>query len=247
MRLAAHFRTVYRGRSEIDLVYGTGTRQTFDIFHPLEGPRGTLVFIHGGYWRASSKEEHSHFAAGPLAAGWRVVFPEYPLCPSVRVADISEGIVQAIDIIVERLPDGPVVLSGHSAGGQLASYAVSRASGLSDQARARIGRTVSVSGLHDLRPLLATTDLNGSLRLDRAEAIRFSSALSEPGHRFELFCVCGGAELAEFRRQNELLANLWNGLGLTTCSAEYPGLNHFTILDLLRDPDSDFTRLLTMR
>jgi pimeloyl-ACP methyl ester carboxylesterase len=246
-REAARFQADYRGRTEIDLVYGTGVRQTFDVFHPLEEPRGTLIFIHGGYWRASSKEEHWHFAAGALAAGWRVVLPEYPLCPTVRVSEISVGIAQALDVILERLPEGPVVLSGHSAGGQLASYAASGASGLSERVRSRIGRVVSISGIHDLRPLLATVDLNGSLRLDRDEAIQFSPALGEPGHDFELFCVCGGAELAEFRRQNELLANIWTGLGLTTFATEYPGLNHFSILDLLQDPDSGFTRLLTLR
>jgi arylformamidase len=246
-RKAARFQADYRGHTEINLVYGAGVRQTFDVFHPLGEPRGTLIFIHGGYWRASSKEEHWHFAAGPLAAGWRVVLPEYPLCPAVRVSGISAGIVRALEVVLERMPEGPVVLSGHSAGGQLASYAASMASGLSERARSRIGRVVSVSGLHDLRPLLATVDLNGSLRLDRDEAIRFSPALGEPGHDFELFCVCGGAELAEFRRQNELLANIWAGLGLTACATEYPALNHFTILDLLEDPDSEFTRLLTIR
>lgn len=229
------------------IAYAPGPRRDFDIFEPGTDALGTLIFIHGGYWRAGTRQEHSHFAAGALAEGWRVAIPEYPLCPDVRVGEISHLMTQATEAIASRCPDGPIVLSGHSAGGQLAAYVVSEGSGLSRETRERIRLVVSLSGVHDLRPLLFTSDLNGSLLLDQREADEFSPVLRRPGHAFELACVCGGAELAEFRRQNALLANIWQGFGLTCSAIEYEGRNHFTLLDLMSDRDSAMTRLLTDR
>lgn len=244
---ARGFTTDYPFSSRLGIDYAPGLRRDFDIFEPQNVARGTLIFIHGGYWRAGSKEEHHHFAAGALAEGWRVAIPEYPLCPDVRIAEISQLMTQATEAVASHCPDGPIVLSGHSAGGQLATFVVSEGSGLSSETRDRIKLVVSLSGVHDLRPLLFTSDLNGSLHLDQREADGFSPALRRPGHGFELACVCGGAELAEFRRQNALLANIWQGFGLTCSTIEYEGRNHFTLLDLMCDHDSAMTRLLTGR
>jgi hypothetical protein len=49
-------------------------------------------------------------------------------------------------------------------------------------------------------------------------------------------CWVGGAERAEFRRQNALLANIWLGLGATTEAVEEPDRHHFDIVDGLADP-----------
>lgn len=242
---AGAFRRSFAGTVESDLPYGPHPREKIDIYHPPVAPAGTLIFIHGGYWRSRTKEEHCHFAAGALARAWRVALPEYPLCPEVGIGDIAYSMTEAIETIAARLPEGPIVLSGHSAGGHLAAYVASDASGLSDAARRRIGRVVSLSGLHDLRPLLAATELNRDLCLDAAQAAAASPIFHRPGHAFDLVCVCGGDELPEFRRQNALLGTVWNGFGIATEVLEEAGRNHFTLLASLRDGDSALTRLLT--
>ena len=40
----------------LNLRYGSGPRQTVDLF-PAAQPRGALLFIHGGYWRALDKSD----------------------------------------------------------------------------------------------------------------------------------------------------------------------------------------------
>jgi pimeloyl-ACP methyl ester carboxylesterase len=242
---AQAFRRSFAGTVESDLPYGTHARETIDIYRPPGPAQGTLIFIHGGYWRSRTKDEHCHFAGGALARGWRVALPEYPLCPEVRIGDIARGMTAAVEKIATQVPDGPIVLSGHSAGGHLAAHVASDASGLSDAVRRRIGRIVSLSGLHDLRPLLAATELNRDLRLDAAQAAAASPVFHRPGHAFDLVCVCGADELPEFRRQNALLGAVWNGLGIATEVLEEPGSNHFTVLASLRDADGALTRLLT--
>ena len=52
--------------AHLDVRYGSGPKQTMDLF-PAANARGTLLFIHGGYWRALDKVDHS-FVAPPLVA-----------------------------------------------------------------------------------------------------------------------------------------------------------------------------------
>src|SRR5437763_12211449 len=50
-----------------DLRYGPRPQETLDLFLPEGTPRGTFLFIHGGYWRALDKVDHA-FVAPPLVA-----------------------------------------------------------------------------------------------------------------------------------------------------------------------------------
>ena len=60
-----------RYRPRLDLRYGSNPKETLDLFVPSGRPRGTFVFIHGGYWRALDKSDF-RFVAGPAAgAGHR--------------------------------------------------------------------------------------------------------------------------------------------------------------------------------
>jgi arylformamidase len=45
-----------------DLRYGPGPKETLDLFLPAGRPRGTFVFLHGGYWRAFDKSDFSFVA-----------------------------------------------------------------------------------------------------------------------------------------------------------------------------------------
>ena len=48
-----------------NLRYGPNPRELLDLFLPAGTPGGTYLYIHGGYWRALSKEDYS-FVAGPF-------------------------------------------------------------------------------------------------------------------------------------------------------------------------------------
>jgi hypothetical protein len=109
--------------------------------------------------------------------------------------------------------------------------------------QARIRNVVSISGLHDLRPLMATK-MNETLRLDETEAVAESPALLRPMDNARITCWAGGAERQEFRRQNALLANIWTGLGAVTACVVEPDRHHYTIIDGLADAGHPLTRAL---
>jgi acetyl esterase/lipase len=232
--------SVHRGR--LGLPYGSNARQAFDLFLPETEPRGLFVFVHGGYWLRNDGSLWSHLAAGPLARGHAVAIPTYRLCPEARIGEIVVDVAAAI-AEASRLVAGPLVLAGHSAGGQLVTRMVSAASPLPADVLTRIERVVSISGVHDLRPLLQTA-MKDPLRLDVDEARRESPALLEPILGTKLVCWVGGAERAEFRRQNALLANVWTGLGAATMAHEAPDKHHFSVVDELGDAKSGLVAAL---
>jgi arylformamidase len=230
------------GRATLDIGYGEGARNRFDLFRPEGPPKGLVVFVHGGFWKALDKSFWSHLARGPVERGYAVAMPSYTLCPAVRIADITREIGAAV-ARAAAMVEGPLFLTGHSAGGHLVTRMISSTSPLPENVRARIGHTVSISGLHDLRPLMKAA-MNAELRIDEAEALAESPALLEPMPDARVTCWVGSAERPEFVRQNALLANIWIGLGATTCVVEEPGRHHFDVIDGLADPDHQLTRSL---
>jgi acetyl esterase/lipase len=230
------------GRAKLDLAYGDGPRNRFDLFLPEIKPHGLVVFVHGGYWKAFDKSYWSHLAAGSLARGYAVAMPSYTLCPQIRIGGIVKEVGAAIAVAAAMVP-GPVMLTGHSAGGHLVSRMASSTSPLANDVRGRIRHVVSISGVHDLRPLMRTV-MNEDLRIDEAEALAESPALLRPIDNIRLTCWVGGAERAEFVRQNALLASIWIGLGAETATVVEPDRHHFSVIDGLIDPQHALTRTL---
>lgn len=243
-RMAAEFRQqmVEKQRAELDVVYGEGERQRFDIFHPENEPRGLVVFVHGGYWRAFDKSSWSHLATAAVNKGWVVVVPSYDLVPNVSISDITRQIGFAITKAA-CLVGGSIRLTGHSAGGHLVTRMICQDSPLSAELRQRVERVVSISGLHELRPLLKTK-MNDDFRLLEADAVAESAALNQPIDNVELVCWVGAEERPEFVRQSELLANIWTGFGNRTSVHHAPDQHHFDVIDGLIDPQSELSKAL---
>ena len=223
-----------RAKAHLDRSYGRGERERYDLFLPEGTPRGAAIFVHGGYWLDFDKSSWSHLAAGSLAHGWAVAMPSYTLCPEARIGEIVQQIGRAVTSIAETVP-GEVRLSGHSAGGHL----VTRLSCTDSPFAGRIAKTLSISGLHDLHPLMQTS-MNAELRIDEAEAAAESPALLTPRAGTAITAWVGGAERPEFLRQTALLAKNWTGVKQVIT----PGRHHFDVIDELADPNSPMVREL---
>ena len=230
-REAEDFRDSWAGK-ELDVSYGKGERQRFDLFSP-EGPsKGLVVFVHGGYWLRFGKSDWSKFARGCLERGWTVCLPGYDLVPSVSIADITRQIAEAVTKAAS-LVDGVICLSGHSAGGHLVSRLVCKDSPLPQSILGRVGRVVSISGLHDLRPL-RNTRMNDAFQLSEAGAMAESPALKEPATGCPVIAWVGEAERPEFIRQSQLLSEAWPNADFH----REPEKHHFDVIEDLKDPQS---------
>jgi arylformamidase len=171
-----------------------------------------------------------------------VALPSYTLAPAARISGITAEIAAAIGAAAAEV-SGPIRLAGHSAGGHLVTRMLCDDDLLAPAVYDRIEATLSISGLHDLRPLLKT-GMNATLRMDVDEATRESAALRLPRGPCPLTTWVGGNERPEFVRQSELMANIWTGFDVPTRLVVEAGHNHFTVVDGLKDPSSAITRCL---
>jgi arylformamidase len=221
----------------LHIPYGEHPRQAVDLFR-APSPRGTLFFIHGGYWRALSKEDFAWIAPPFLAAGISVALPSYRLCPEVGIGEIAQDIEKALTTTWSRLgqhESKKLIISGHSAGGHLTAHCLSTKFEGKDAPQITGG--ISISGLYDLNPLIRTS-MNDDLKLDPASADTLSPLNRPRVSAAPLLSVYGGLEPPEWHHQSDRLAAQWPDV----TSAALPQRNHFTALDALADPDHDLHR-----
>ena len=219
-------------RCELDVPYGPDERHRVDLF-PADNARGTLVFIHGGYWRSLDKSMFSWLAAPWVAAGVNVAMPNYRLVPNVLIEDIVSDALAATNWLFSAGPARGfamerVVLSGHSAGGHLAAAIFAAPRDALQFEPSRIAGGVPISGIFDFEPLLAHS-FNADFRLDPGQAKRLDLHDKPSTIRAPLVVAAGGAESSEFRRQSRCLADAWG----TQVKALMllPSLNHFSVVD----------------
>ncbi len=224
--------------SDLNISYGDHPRQRFDLFSPGEAPKGLAVFVHGGYWLKFDKSSWSHLAKGARAHGWAVAIPGYVLAPEARLSEITQMVGAAITAAAAKV-DGPICLAGHSAGGHLVSRMACRNAPLPADVASRIERVLSISGLHDLRPLLKTS-MNEGLRLDATEAQTESAALCVPRATSDVVAWVGADERPEFVRQTELLKDAWDDQIRVKTVIE-PSRHHFDVIEALSHPQSPIT------
>lgn len=225
---------------ETDIPYGDAPREKLDIVWPDGTPKGLAVFIHGGFWIWLDKSFWTQFAEGARALGWAVALPSYTLAPQARIGQMTQQMGAAVAMAASRVA-GPICLSGHSAGGHLATRLMCADSPLDAATCQRVVRALSISGVHDLRPLMHTK-MNEVLQMDAAEAAAQSPALLTPAAATPLTCWVGGGERPEFIRQTRIMAQMWDGLdAVTECviDAEH---NHFSVIEGLKDPASPITK-----
>ena len=239
-RSAAAFRETLEPTpcARLDLRYGDHERERFDLFLPQDEPAGLLVFVHGGYWLKFDKSTWSHLAAGSLSRGWAVAMPSYPLAPEARVSEITRSVARAVTEAAAHV-SGPIRLAGHSAGGHLVCRMLC-AGVLPDSVAKRLAGAVSISGLHQLRPLVAAA-MNEKLRLTPEEAHAESPACLEPSHGVPLIAWVGAKERPEFLRQTRLIEEVWCRTGADVVAHYDPGHHHFSVIAALAEPDTSLT------
>jgi arylformamidase len=231
-----------------DLRYGPGAKATLDLFLPRGAARGTLVFLHGGYWRALDKADFAFVAAAFVARDIAVANVNYDLCPAVGIADIVDECRRAVGWVAREGPrhgasTDRIVVGGHSAGGHLAAmmYCTDWDALGFDAAPFHAG--VTLSGVHDLSPM-PLFSFNSDLKLDEHRARELSPVLCPVTVVAPLLMAVGGAETAEFLRQTRLLWEMWPAHRLAAASAPLvaAGKHHFSVVADYADPHSELTR-----
>eukprot|EP00048_Salpingoeca_helianthica_P002224 m.55632 g.55632 ORF g.55632 m.55632 type:complete len:287 (-) comp11978_c3_seq2:48-908(-) len=236
-----------RSREELDVVteaYGN-EEEVLQIAKPsAPDQKIAFVYFHGGMWQALAMSD-SLFMARPLAAlGATTVAVEYTLCPKGTMSNIVAQCVRAVRHVHARLPGYRLYLIGHSAGGHLAAMVLAELS--SDPIAQHIVGVCPVSGLFDLEPVQRCY-ANSALNLTQEEIASFSplrhvARMAAP--RVPVLLVVAEKDTTLFRDETFALLDALRKVGASVDLVDYPGLDHFSVIENLRDPSYDLVSRL---
>ncbi len=215
--------------------YGPGPGETLNVF-PAGPGAPVMVFIHGGFWKSLDADLFSYLAPGFVPMGATLVNIDYPLMPSVRLADIVASCERALAFVHENAASfgadpARMFISGNSAGGHLVAEMMARPVGK------LVAGGTAISGVYDLEPVTRSFQ-NDELQLTAEEISQLSPLRRALTIDAPLIVAVGGDETPEFLRQSHAFAAQ---CGVPTMVV--PHTNHITILtDALALPHHPFNQ-----
>ncbi len=230
--------------ARLDMPYGSDPVETFDLFEPKgrsRVPHALVVFIHGGYWRALSKNAFSWVAAPYVERGIKVAVLDYGLAPRYPLETIVRQNLKAIgwmwrharEMGVDR---DRIVVAGHSAGGHLAAMMMAaRWPGFDPRLPIDVVHGgVAISGLFDMEPIRHAPYLNADLQLTLDRVAPLSPLYMEPASDAPLITAVGGNESDEFKRHTREIGIAWSR-NLRE-DVPLPGDDHFIACERFAQP-----------
>lgn len=243
---SAAARAALNGR--FDIRYGALPKQTYDLFAPASaaGPLPVQIFIHGGFWRALDKSDHSFTARTVTEAGAAQVNVNYDLCPDVDIAQIVDECRQAVVHVFENadefgLDTGRVQITGHSAGGHLAAMMLNvdwAAEGLPAQPFAS---AVLSSGVYE-PAIVGRISVNEQVRLTDEVAEATNAFTHLPRTNCPILVAVGGGETGLWIEMSEAYAQALREAGQQVDYLEVPDRHHFNVLQAQFEPDQELCR-----
>ncbi|MDO9525021.1 MAG: alpha/beta hydrolase [Gemmobacter sp.] len=231
--------------TRIGVPYDPHSQETLDLYGTTPGTlRPCFVFIHGGYWRALSKDKSAFMAPMLSARGIACAVPDYTLAPAVSMTEIVRQCRTALAYLWQNaeslgIDRARIVVGGSSAGGHLAAAIASpgwqAGMHLPDQP---LKGALPVSGLFELAPI-AGSHVQDWMNLAAGEIDAYSPLRHLPSLPFPCTVALAQGETPGFHRQSAAYAAALGAPVLTV-----PGRNHFDVILDWTDPNSDLSKAL---
>ena len=212
--------------------YGKSEDEVLDIFVPPglhDAP--VMIFIHGGAWIRSTKDDASFAAPVFTRRGAIYVAVNYSSLATLRMPEIVEQCARAIEWVVRNVASyggSPrrIFISGHSAGAHLSGCMLAtdwKARGLEANP---IRGALLLSGLYELKPVVLSSR-RSYVHLDDSEVdalspMRHLSRISTPAT-----IVSADQDTPEFKRQSKVFADALDAMGLLNAHHVLFNANHF--------------------
>ncbi len=239
----------------VELRYGDGANETFEVLPTAKRDAPVLLFIHGGRWRPQPDNAFIYFAETVVEAGAHFVAARFstldpPKMPT-RLPDMIAELRRAV-IWLTRNAQGfggdPTRLHiiGHSSGAHLTSVLLTTDWASLGGPERPLQSGTCVSGMYEMRPVMLSAR-SAYVKLsaeeeDELSAIRHLDRVSCP-----ILVAYGDRESPEFRRQGREFAAALRARGLASEELIMPGLNHFEGIRSMMEPSSPVARAVLGR
>ena len=217
--------------------FGDGTNELLDIYPATQPNAPVMVYLHGGDWRALSKEDSGFAAPAFVAKGAMFVVLDFTLVPHTTLPAMGAQVLRALlwlqtHIAAHGGDPQRIHIAGHSSGANLVGQLLMNApAGL-------IKSAVFISGLGDLEPVRLSFR-NEKLNLSADVAAQVSLLKHQPGRVCPLLVAVGQNETEDYRRQSRDVADQWRAQGNDCELFELPGRHHFDAVLEWADPQSE--------
>lgn len=228
--------------------YGAGADETLD-FYPAAtvtvsaGATPVMVFLHGGDWRALSKDDSGFAAPAFNAVGVSFIALNFSLVPDLTIPQMGAQVRHALVWIARNIgasggDPARIFVAGHSSGANLvAQLLITDWAHEFDLAPDLIKGATFMSGLGDLEPVRRSFR-NAHLKL-KDEMVEAASLLRHaPRVTCPLLVAFGSGEMPEYQRQGQAVAAHWRRHGLPAEVFKLANRNHFDAVLEWAEPDS---------
>jgi acetyl esterase/lipase len=217
--------------------YGDDPSQFAELWLPAGTPKGVVVVIHGGFWRA----KYDLSLGRPLATslvehGWAAWNIEYRRVGNGGGSPATmDDVAAAIDALADQdVPLERVTTVGHSAGGHLATWAASRGRHRRWAGRVAITGVVAQAGVLDLRSAYDERLGDGAVEAFLGHRPGSADDPVDPARQIPLdvpvHCVHGVADDTVPVRQSRAYVRMATAAGARAALTEVAG-DHFVVID----------------
>ena len=232
--------------------YGPSPYEGLDLYRTTarHGHAPTMIFIHGGAWRAGSALGAGYMAENYLEAGANFVALDFINVtqtvgadgnPDKNLITMAEQVRAGVAWVYQnarRLGLDPhrIYVSGHSSGGHLCGVVITTDWAARGLPRDFIKGAVCASGMYDLYPVsLSARNLYLNFHLgDTMTAL--SPILHIDNIHFPIVIGHGTKETPEFQRQSDDFAAAVRAAGKDVTLIVAPGYNHFEFAETFANP-----------
>ncbi len=229
--------------SQLDVSFGPTPIEGLDIFPAANTAAPIYMFIHGGYWYSLDKSDYSYIAKGMRPHGITTVVNNFGLAPAHDMDTIVAQNRAAMAWLWKNAGSfggdpNRIYVCGHSAGGHLGTMLLAADwPALDPTLPVNLVKGVcAIGGIFDLEPIRLSF-LNQKLRLTPDQVRKYSPLKLEYATPAPLSLIVAVDESEEFHRQSQEMHARWKSMGFPVEFLIPQGLDHFSVVNDLGDPD----------